>query len=77
MSLAATPDPAPQAQTRIAVTAFAGMGAIGNTVLATAFCPGTDCVAFPHGIAWITIGREWPAITSCLRARCQRRWMTI
>jgi WD40 repeat protein len=44
----------------IAVTAVAGMGGIGKTVLATALC--RDLVvqrAFPDGIAWITIGREW------------------
>src|SRR5206468_13064474 len=44
----------------IAVTALAGMGGIGKTVLATALC--RDLVvqrAFPDGIAWITIGREW------------------
>jgi WD40 repeat protein len=44
----------------IAVTALAGMGGIGKTVLATALC--RDQVvqrAFPDGIAWITIGREW------------------
>src|SRR5947209_4272181 len=36
------------------------MGGIGKTVLATALC--RDLVvqrAFPDGIAWITIGREW------------------
>ena len=44
----------------IAVTALAGMGGIGKTVLATALC--RDLVvqrAFPDGIAWITVGREW------------------
>ena len=44
----------------IAVTALAGMGGIGKTVLATALC--RDLVvqrAFPDGIAWITMGREW------------------
>ena len=44
----------------IAVTALAGMGGIGKTVLATALC--RDPVvqrAFPDGIAWITVGREW------------------
>src|SRR5436305_4137756 len=44
----------------IAVTAVAGMGGIGKTVLATALC--RDLVvqrAFPDGIAWITIGRVW------------------
>jgi WD40 repeat protein len=44
----------------IAVTALAGMGGIGKTVLATALC--RDQVvqrAFPDGIAWISIGREW------------------
>ncbi len=44
----------------IAVTAMSGMGGIGKTVLATALC--RDPVvqrAFPDGIAWITIGREW------------------
>ena len=46
--------------TNIAVTAVAGMGGIGKTVLASALC--RDKVvqrAFPDGIAWITIGREW------------------
>ena len=44
----------------IAVTALAGMGGIGKTVLAAALC--RDLVvqrAFPDGIAWITMGREW------------------
>jgi hypothetical protein len=48
------------AGSNIAVTALAGMGGIGKTVLATALC--RDLVvqrAFPDGIAWITIGREW------------------
>ena len=43
----------------IAVTAVAGMGGIGKTVLVTALC--RDPVvrrAFPDGIAWITVGRE-------------------
>ena len=47
-------------ETNIAVTAVAGMGAIGKTVLASALC--NDPVvqrAFPDGIAWITLGREW------------------
>jgi NB-ARC domain len=37
-----------------------GMGGIGKTVLATALCrdPAVQR-AFPDGIAWITIGREW------------------
>jgi hypothetical protein len=47
-------------QTNIAVTAVAGMGGIGKTVLATALCRNTAVQrAFPDGIAWITIGREW------------------
>lgn len=48
------------ADSSIAVTALAGMGGVGKTVLATALC--RDPVvqrAFPDGIAWITIGREW------------------
>ena len=48
------------AETKIAVTAVAGMGGIGKTVLATALCRDTAVQrAFPDGIAWITIGREW------------------
>ena len=44
----------------IAVTALAGMGGIGKTVLATALCRDLAVQrAFPDGIAWITIGREW------------------
>lgn len=46
--------------TNIAVTALAGMGGIGKTVLTTALC--RDLVvrrAFPDGIVWITVGREW------------------
>src|SRR4051812_26004810 len=46
--------------TNIAVTAVAGMGGIGKTVLAVALCRDTVVQrAFPDGIAWITIGREW------------------
>lgn len=48
------------AGSNIAVTALAGMAGIGKTVLATALC--RDQVvqrAFPDGIAWITIGREY------------------
>ena len=46
--------------TNIAVTALAGMGGIGKTVLATALCRDLAVQrAFPDGIAWITIGREW------------------
>jgi hypothetical protein len=48
------------AGTNIAVTALAGMGGIGKTVLATALCRDTAVQrAFPDGIAWITVGREW------------------
>jgi WD40 repeat protein len=44
----------------IAVTAMAGMGGIGKTVLATALCRDPAIQrAFPDGIAWITIGREY------------------
>jgi hypothetical protein len=44
----------------IAVTALAGMGGIGKTVLAIALCREPVVQrAFPDGIAWITIGREW------------------
>ena len=44
----------------IAVTAVAGMGGIGKTVLTIALCrDATVRDAFPDGIAWITIGREW------------------
>ena len=44
----------------IAVTAVAGMGGIGKTVLTIALCRDpTVRDAFPDGIAWITIGREW------------------
>ena len=44
----------------IAVTAMAGMGGIGKTVLATALCRDLAVQrAFPDGIAWITIGREF------------------
>jgi WD40 repeat protein len=47
-------------ETNIAVTAVAGMGGIGKTVLATALCRDTAVQrAFPDGIAWMTIGREW------------------
>jgi hypothetical protein len=50
-------------ETNIAVAAVAGMGGIGKTVLATALCRDTAVQrAFPDGIAWITIGREWTAI---------------
>src|SRR5438270_13056569 len=36
------------------------MGGIGKTVLATALCRDTAVQrAFPDGIGWITIGREW------------------
>ncbi len=42
------------------MTALAGMGGIGKTVLATALCRDLAVQrAFPDGIAWITIGREW------------------
>ncbi len=47
-------------ETNIAVTAVAGMGGIGKTVLVSALC--RDKVlqrAFPDGVAWVTIGREW------------------
>jgi len=44
----------------IAVTAVAGMDGIGKTVLTIALCRDpTVRDAFPDGIAWITIGREW------------------
>jgi hypothetical protein len=44
----------------IAVTAMAGMGGIGKTVLATALCRDLAVQrAFPDGIAWLTIGREY------------------
>jgi hypothetical protein len=44
----------------IAVTAVAGMGGIGKTVLTIALCRDVSVRdAFPDGIAWITIGREW------------------
>jgi WD40 repeat protein len=47
-------------ETNIAVTAVAGMGGIGKTVLANALCRDVAVQrAFPDGIAWITIGREW------------------
>jgi WD40 repeat protein len=47
-------------ETNIAVTAVAGMGGIGKTVLVSALCRDKAVQrAFPDGIAWITIGREW------------------
>jgi hypothetical protein len=48
------------AGTSVAVTALAGMGGIGKTVLAATLCR-DEAVrrAFPDGIAWITVGREW------------------
>jgi WD40 repeat protein len=46
--------------TSIAVTALAGMGGIGKTVLAIALCRELAVQrAFPDGIAWITFGRDW------------------
>jgi hypothetical protein len=47
-------------ESNIAVTAVAGMGGIGKTVLASALCRDKAVQrAFPDGIAWITVGREW------------------
>jgi WD40 repeat protein len=44
----------------IAITALAGMGGIGKTVLATALCRDVAVQrAFPDGIAWISTGRQW------------------
>jgi hypothetical protein len=44
----------------MALTALAGMGGIGRTVLAKALTD-DEVVrhAFPDGIVWITVGREW------------------
>jgi WD40 repeat protein len=53
----------------IALTALAGMGGIGKTVLAQALCQ--DQVAqqaFPDGIIWITVGQE-PAYDLVTRMR--------
>ncbi|MGA8030319.1 MAG: NB-ARC domain-containing protein, partial [Bryobacteraceae bacterium] len=47
-------------ETKIGISAVAGMGGIGKTVLATALCRDAAVQrAFPDGIAWITMGREW------------------
>jgi WD40 repeat protein len=47
-------------ESKIGISAVAGMGGIGKTVLATALCRDTAVQrAFPDGIAWITMGREW------------------
>ncbi len=44
----------------VAVTAVAGMGGVGKTVLVSALCRDKAVQhAFPDGIAWITVGREW------------------
>jgi WD40 repeat protein len=43
-----------------AVTAVAGMGGIGKSVLTASLCQDLAVRrAFPGGIAWITLGREW------------------
>jgi hypothetical protein len=43
----------------IALTALEGMGGIGKTILAQALCHDEVVQqAFPHGIVWITVGRE-------------------
>jgi hypothetical protein len=43
----------------IALTALKGMGGIGKTILAQALCHDEVMQqAFPHGIVWITVGKE-------------------
>lgn len=44
----------------IALTAYEGMGGIGKTILAQAVCHDDQVKqAFPDGISWITLGREF------------------
>ena len=44
----------------IALTAYEGMGGIGKTILAQALCHDAAVrQAFPNGIAWITLGKEY------------------
>lgn len=45
---------------QIAITAVAGMGGIGKTVLATVLCRDQAVqYAFPDCIAWVILGHEW------------------
>jgi hypothetical protein len=51
-------------QTTVGIVGVRGMGGIGKTVIATALARNASVrAAFPDGVAWLTFGRDAPALT--------------